>query len=143
MTQDIRWHQRFSNYRKALIQLRDAVQLSHQRELTPLEKQGLIQSFEYTHELAWKTLKDFLQYRGSTEEIYGSKDASRQAFANGIISDGETWMSMVKSRNLTSHTYDEETVEKIVDVILGSYIFEFEKLEEKLESLKQEELNNS
>ncbi|NCO02203.1 MAG: nucleotidyltransferase [Epsilonproteobacteria bacterium] len=143
MTQDIRWHQRFSNYKKALIQLRDAVQLSHQRELTPLEKQGLIQSFEYTHELAWKTLKDFLQYRGSTEEIYGSKDASRQAFANGIISDGETWMSMVKSRNLTSHTYDEETVEKIVDVILGSYIFEFEKLEEKLESLKQEELNNS
>jgi len=143
MTQDIRWHQRFSNYKKALIQLRDAVQLSHQRELTPLEKQGLIQSFEYTHELAWKTLKDFLQYRGSTEEIYGSKDASRQAFANGIIFDGETWMSMVKSRNLTSHTYDEETVEKIVDVILGSYIFEFEKLEEKLESLKQEELNNS
>ncbi len=142
MKTDIRWHQRFSNYKKALIQLQDAVQLSQQRELTPLEKQGLIQSFEYTHELAWKTLKDFLQYRGSTEEIYGSKDASRQAFANGIISDGETWMSMVKSRNLTSHTYDEETVEKIVDVILGSYIFEFEKLEEKLESLKQEEFGN-
>jgi nucleotidyltransferase substrate binding protein (TIGR01987 family) len=142
MKTDIRWHQRFSNYKKALIQLQDAVQLSQQRELTPLEKQGLIQSFEYTHELAWKTLKDFLQYRGSTEEIYGSKDVSRQAFANGIISDGETWMSMVKSRNLTSHTYDEETVEKIVDVILGSYIFEFEKLEEKLESLKQEEFGN-
>lgn len=142
MKTDIRWHQRFSNYKKALIQLQDAVQLSQQRELTPLEKQGLIQSFEYTHELAWKTLKDFLQYRGSTEEIYGSKDASRQAFANGIISDGETWMSMVKSRNLTSHTYDEETVEKIVDVILGSYIFEFEKLEEKLDSLKQEEFGN-
>ena len=142
MKTDIRWHQRFSNYKKALIQLQDAVQLSQQRELTPLEKQGLIQSFEYTHELAWKTLKDFLQYRGSTEEIYGSKDVSRQAFANGIISDGETWMSMVKSRNLTSHTYDEETVEKIVDVILGSYIFEFEKLEEKLDSLKQEELGN-
>jgi nucleotidyltransferase substrate binding protein (TIGR01987 family) len=142
MKTDIRWHQRFSNYKKALIQLQDAVQLSQQRELTPLEKQGLIQSFEYTHELAWKTLKDFLQYRGSTEEIYGSKDVSRQAFANGIISDGETWMSMVKSRNLTSHTYDEETVEKIVDVILGSYIFEFEKLEEKLDSLKQEEFGN-
>lgn len=143
MTQDIRWHQRFSNYKKALIQLRDAVQLSHQRELTPLEKQGLIQSFEYTHELAWKTLKDFLQYRGSTEEIYGSKDASRQAFSNGVISDGETWMHMVKSRNLTSHTYDEETVEKIVDAILGSYIFEFENLEEKLDALKEEELNNA
>ncbi len=143
MTQDIRWHQRFSNYKKALVQLQDAVELSQQRELTPLEKQGLIQSFEYTHELAWKTLKDFLQYRGSTEEIYGSKDASRQAFATGIIPDGEVWMEMVKSRNLTSHTYDEETVEKIVDMILGSYIYEFEKLEEKLDALKEEEITLS
>ncbi|OHE02629.1 MAG: nucleotidyltransferase [Sulfurimonas sp. RIFCSPLOWO2_12_36_12] len=143
MTKDIRWHQRFSNYKKALVQLQDAVELSEQRELSPLEKQGLIQSFEYTHELAWKTLKDFLQYRGSTEEIYGSKDASRQAFARGIICDGEVWMDMVKSRNLTSHTYDEETVEKIVDVILGSYVFEFEKLEEKLDALRKEEIATS
>jgi len=139
MKNDIRWHQRFSNYKKALTQLQSAVELSEQRELTPLEKQGLIQSFEYTHELSWKTLKDFLEYRGNTQEIYGSKDASRQAFSNGIITDGETWMHMVKSRNLTSHTYDEETVEKIVDIILGSYIFEFEKLEEKLSQLLKEE----
>ena len=90
MDKDIRWHQRFANYKKALIQLQDAVKLSEQRELSPLEKQGVIQSFEYMHELAWKTLKDFLKFHGSTEEIYGFKDASRQAFAYGIISDGET-----------------------------------------------------
>lgn len=139
MSQDIRWKQRFSNYKKALLQLQSAVALSEERELSLLEKQGLIQGFEYTHELAWKTMKDFLEYRGSTEQIYGSKDASRQAFGFGLISNGEEWMQMVKSRNLTSHTYDEETVEAIVEVILGSYIFRFEELEEKLSNILKDQ----
>jgi len=139
MSQDIRWKQRFSNYKKALLQLQSAVALSEERELSLLEKQGLIQGFEYTHELAWKTMKDFLEYRGSTEQIYGSKDASRQAFGLGLISNGEEWMQMVKSRNLTSHTYDEETVEAIVEVILGSYIFRFEELEEKLSNILKDQ----
>ena len=139
MKQDIRWHQRFSNYKKALIQLQSAVELSEERELSLLEKQGLIQGFEYTHELAWKTMKDFLEHKGATEQIYGSKDATRQAFSVGIITHGEEWMQMVKSRNLTSHTYDEETVEQIVDVILGTYIFRFEALKEKLSELLESE----
>jgi len=79
----IRWQQRFSNYQKAFTQLKSAVELSHQRELSLLERQGVVQAFEYTHELAWKTMKDFLEYRGSTEQIYGSKDATRQ----GLVLD--------------------------------------------------------
>ncbi len=132
MSEDIRWKQRFSNYKKSLLQLQDAAKLSEQRELSPLENQGVIQAFECTHELAWKTMKDFLEYRGATQQIYGSKDASRQAFSLGLIIDGEEWMQMVKSRNLTSHTYDEEAAQEIVNMVLGSYIFRFEEFEEKL-----------
>jgi len=137
MTQDIRWQQRFSNYKKALSQLQDAVELAEQRELTPLEKQGVIQAFEYTHELAWKTLKDFLEYKGPTDTVFGSKDATRQAFSYELIINGEDWMQMVKSRNLTSHTHNEETVEEIVNLVLNTYIFRFEELAEKLSQLEE------
>lgn len=139
MNQDIRWLQRFSNYQKALKQLKAGADLASTRELSLLEKQGLIQAFEYTHELAWKTMKDFLDYKGSTEQIYGSKDATRQAFHFGLITHGENWMKMVQSRNLTSHTYDEATVEEIVDEVLGNYIFRFEELEQKLSTLVAQE----
>lgn len=138
MQKDIRWIQRFSNYQKALTQLADAVDLAEKRELSKLEKQGLIQSFEYTHELAWKTLKDFIESRGNAE-IFGSKDASREAFRLGLIVDGDAWMSMVKSRNLTSHTYDEATTEQIVKLILGTYFAEFKALETKFEELNTQE----
>ena len=80
---DVRWLQRFANYQKALIQLDNAVRLSKERELSRLEGQGLVQGFEFTHELAWNTLKDFLQYKGNNEDLYGSRDATRQAFKLG------------------------------------------------------------
>ena len=73
---DIRWQQRFTNYQKALLQLQDAVELSNQRALSSLEKQGVIQAFEFSHELAWNILKDFLQAQGN-QNIRGSKDATR------------------------------------------------------------------
>ncbi|WP_395947409.1 nucleotidyltransferase substrate binding protein [Caedibacter taeniospiralis] len=136
--QDIRWQQRFQNYQKALAQLQNAVTLARERPLSLLEKQGLIQAFEYTHELAWKTLKDFLKHHGSTEEIFGSKDATKQAFAHGIIDNGEIWMQMIKSRNLTSHTYDEHTVEQIVTLIINRYIACFTQLSERLQILKNQ-----
>lgn len=137
MAQDIRWIQRFSNYQKALAQLKSAVELSEQRELSQLEKQGLIQAFEYTHELAWKTLKDFLESKGALN-LYGSKDVTREAFKLGIIDDGEVWMEMIVSRNETSHTYDESRVEVIVEAILEHYFDAFEVLMAKLEALKDE-----
>ena len=137
-TTDIRWIQRLSNYTKALKRLKGAVDLEKERPLSDLEKQGLIQAFEFTHELAWKTLKDLLEHRGNSG-IYGSKDATRKAFQLGLIDNGEAWMDMIKSRNLTSHTYDEETAEKIVSAVCGQYIHAFMKLEERLTQLKDDE----
>lgn len=135
---DIRWHQRFSNYKKALAQLTEAVNLSQERELSPLEQQGLIQAFEYTHELAWNTLKDFLEYRG-TGGLYGSRDVTREAFRLGLIPAGAIWMDMIQSRNQTSHTYNEETAKEIVTAIEADYFAQFVKLRETLDQLIAEE----
>ena len=136
--QDIRWIQRFQNYQKALGQLTQAVELSRQRALSTLEQQGLIQAFEYTHELAWKTLKDFLEARGTTN-LFGSRDATRAAFELGLIEHGETWMQMLQSRNETTHTYNEEAVEQIVTAVKNVYMAEFAQLQTKLEQLRAQE----
>jgi len=130
---EIRWQQRFTNYKKALAQLNKFMQ---KKDLNELEEQGLIQSFEYTHELAWKTLSDFLKSKGNTE-VFGSKDATRESFSLGIINDGEIWMEMIKSRNLTSHTYNEETTAEITSAIKDSYHVAFLDLEKKLNELEQ------
>lgn len=136
--QDIRWIQRFAHFLKALSQLEEAVQLAEQRPLSKLEEQGLIQAFEFTHELAWNTLKDFLESRG-VQKLYGSKDVTREAFKTGLIENGETWMEMINSRNLTSHIYDEATAVEIVVSIREVYFAEFEALGVKLNEIRQEE----
>ena len=130
---DIRWHQRFSNFRKAVEQITKFIEKG---KLNELEEQGLIQAFEYTHELAWKTLKDFLEYKGN-KTIYGSKDATREAFKLGIIEDGDTWMKMIESRNQTSHTYNEVIAKELVTDIQKSYFEQFIILEKKLSSLQK------
>ena len=137
-TQDVRWIQRFTHFVKALSQLKEAVELARRRRLSRLEEQGLIQAFEYTHELAWNTLKDFFENRG-VRNLYGSKDATREAFRSGLIENGEAWMDMINSRNLSTHTYDETTASKIASAILDSYFFEFDALCIRLKHLKQEE----
>ena len=135
---DVRWRQRFSSFKKALGRLGDAAALAQERELSDLEQQGLIQAFEFTHELAWKTLSDFLRSRGAMEKLYGSKDVTREAFARGLIEEGEEWMAMIESRNQTSHTYNQETADAIADAILSRYVAEFEKLRETLGRLEEE-----
>ncbi len=135
--QDIRWIQRFNSFSKALTQLNEAVALSKQRRLSKLEEQGLIQAFEYTHEMAWNTLKDFLQERG-VENIYGSRDTTREAFKAGLIENGEAWMKMIESRNLTSHTYNEETAAAIASAVIHSYFPEFNDFMNRLNKLKEE-----
>lgn len=137
-TQDIRWIQRFNNFNRALSRLKAAVELAQQRPLSPLEEQGLIQAFEFTHELAWNTLKDFLEDRG-VQNVYGSKDTSRQAFKAGLIENGEAWMDMIISRNLTSHTYNEAIAARIAAAILETYFAEFEALQNKLEQLQRDQ----
>ena len=88
--------------------------------------------------MAWTTLKDFLREKGN-KEIYGSKDATREAFRYDLIENGEVWMNMINSRNKTSHTYNEETANEIVAEIIEDYYFEFEKLSKKLTELSKEE----
>ena len=136
--QDIRWLQRFQNYQKAFAQLTQAVDLSHQRALSKLEQQGLIQGFEYTHELAWNTLKDFLEARGAAA-IFGSRDTTRAAFTAGLIDQGEVWMQMIQSRNQSTHTYNEEMMTQIVTAVIQTYMAEFAKLQSKFEQLRTAE----
>ena len=128
---DQRWQQRFENFRRALVRLDEAVQLSQQRPLTELERQGLIQAFEFTHELSWKTLKDFFAERG-VGDLYGSRDTTREAFSQGLILDGELWMQMIRHRNLSTHTYDEKTIADIVDAVTSAYLGAFLQLETTL-----------
>jgi nucleotidyltransferase substrate binding protein (TIGR01987 family) len=134
-TEDIRWLQRLSNYSLALQRLTDALQLSHQRELTPLEQQGLIQAFEFTHELAWNVMKDYFFWQG-TSGITGSRDATREAFGKEIIEDGEGWMEMIKSRNQSSHTYNQAIAEQITGLIVQRYYPLFVAFETKMRSIK-------
>lgn len=120
MSQDIRWKQRFDNYTRALEQLTFAVRLLQQRPLSDLEKQGLIQGFEFTHELAWNVLKDYLEYEG-IQGLVGSRSTVREAFKRGLISDGEVWMDMIEKRNLSSHTYNPEVAATLVSAIRDFY----------------------
>lgn len=135
---DIRWIQRFENYRKALFRLKQAVNIVSEKigedeETDDLLKEGLIQRFEYTHELVWKVMKDYAEYQGYTE-IRGSRDAFRKAFEIGLISD-KRWMESIEDRNLTSHNYDDETAEEIYESIVNVYYPLFLDFEKKMLSL--------
>ena len=135
---DIRWKQRFDNYTRAMQTLRRASELAGQRELTELERQGLIQGFEFTHELAWNVLKDYLEEQGFVG-IIGSKNASREAFKNGLIRDGEVWMDMIKARNLTSHTHNIGVAESIAKDVLTRFYPAFVELETCFRTLCEQE----
>ncbi len=137
---DVRWIQRFHNYRKALARLGDAVQLSQERKLSDLEEQGMIQAFEFTFDLAWKTLQDLLRENNRPNGNGGPSVIFAQAFADGYTKDEEGWKELKKSRELSSHTYDEETADEIaaniVDVFYGLFIQLETRLQ--LEKLNQE-----
>lgn len=132
---DIRWQQRLANYTKALEQLGNAVATRQQRSLSDLEKQGLIQAFEFTHELAWNVMKDYFAYQGNPG-ITGSRDAAREAFQKGLVEDGEGWMEMIKSRNQTSHTYQQKIADEIAGLIAERYFPLFQGFLRKMDSLK-------
>ncbi len=135
MNEDIRWQQRFASYQKALDSLNAAVELSRQRELSELEQQGLIRAFEFTHELAWNCLKDYLEYQGE-RNLMGSRDATRKAYSVGLISHGQDWMDMIASRNRSSHTYNRETARQIVQAVIERYHPLFNELKVRLQGLK-------
>jgi len=156
---DIRWEQRFLNYRKALKKLSEAINYikkdldekkidieyeNTEEILEEIIKEGLIQRFEYTYEMAWNVMKDYALYQGNSE-ISGSRDAIRFAFSSNLIVNGELWMEMIKSRIKTSHTYNEETAEEIYKKILNDYyslFLDFEQVMEEKRTGKQTNLFN-
>ena len=139
-SKDIRWIQRFRNLKKAFLKLKEAVESG---QLSELENEGLIQRFEYTYELAWKTLQDLLEEKGYLD-IKGPAPVIRQSFQDGYIGDGDGWMLLKTSRENTSHTYNKEIAEEIVEKIATSYYFLFQdliiKLEHEAGGTKQEKL---
>ena len=122
---DIRWLQRFDNFKRVFARLSEASELADQRDLSDLERQGLIQAFEFTHELAWNTLKDFL--------------ATRAAFAAELIENGEAWMEMIKHRNESSHTYNDDVAGKIMEAVLSHYVPAFEAFQRRFLELEKED----
>jgi len=124
LKQDIRWKQRFQNYEKAFRQLQ---RFKDKDDLNEFEEQGLIKCFEYTYELAWNLMKDYLVYQGNVG-ITGSRDAIRQAYNIGLISNGEKWMKMVEDRIQTVHAYNETTAQEIQERIIDIYFHLFDDL---------------
>lgn len=145
MEEDIRWEQRFSNFAKALRKLSEAVNYIKEKEaqdnvdgsnavdlLDEILREGLIQRFEYTHELAWNVMKDYAVFQGNST-IGGSRDATREAFQLKLVTDGKVWMDMIGSRNKTSHTYNEETAAEIFSKIMDDYYPAFLEFERTME----------
>ncbi len=140
--QDIRWIQRFEHYTKAVLKMTEAIGIFKNKEtdnwqddMEDLLKEGLIQRFEYTHELAWNLMKDFGEYQGNFE-IRGSRDATRAALKMKIISDGEIWMDMITSRNQTSHSYNETVASDIFIKIMGKYFPLFITFRDTMDALR-------
>ncbi len=132
---DIRWVQRFSNYQKALRRLDEAIEIVSRKtdwaeSIDDLLQEGLIQRFEYTHELAWKVMKDYAEYQGYTD-VRGSRDAFRKALEMGLIQD-RRWMESIEDRNLTSHNYDDETAHEINRRIVLLYHPLFQSFEKEM-----------
>ncbi|MFV8341269.1 nucleotidyltransferase substrate binding protein [Flavobacterium sp. XS2P39] len=154
--EDIRWEQRFSNFNKALRKLEESVVyikhnfLGKKDELDSensdhvvdeLIKEGLIQRFEYTHELAWNVMKDYAFFQGNST-VGGSRDATREAYKLQIIEDGEIWMDMIQSRNKTSHTYNEEIANDMFGKIINDYFPLFLNFRKTMEEKRSGEQSN-
>ena len=118
---DIRWKQRFQNFQRAFLLLREAMEMDLPK-LSQLEKEGIIQRFEYTFELAWKLLKDRMQADGLDLDKISPKAVVRQAYTAKYINDAETWLQMIGDRNLMSHTYDFVKFEAVIEAIDDKYL---------------------
>lgn len=123
-----RWVYRFDNYKRAFFLLREGIETMEEKELTQLEKEGMIQRFEYTWELAWKTLKDYLDSEGIVLDKITPASVLRAAFEAKIIHNGEAWMKALDSRNKMSHTYDLKIFESVIQDIRDHYLKLFDDL---------------
>ena len=123
---DVRWQQRFANFKKAFLRLSDAIALSQTRALSDLEEQGVIQGFEYTFELAWKTIKDYLEDQQVDAKF--PREVIKQGFQYDLVDDGDVWIDMLDKRNLMAHAYDEATAQTAYALIQTQYFEQLEKM---------------
>lgn len=126
-----RYEEQKENFRRALNRLNEALEV----EATELEIDGILHRFEFTFELAWKTMKDCLENQGIVGKIGSPREILKESFSAGLIDNGEVWMDMMLSRNELSHLYDEETSREIYDDIKERYIIEINKLINKLDNI--------
>ncbi len=129
---DIRWKPRFQNFDRAFVLLRDAME-NGPSALNQLEKEGVIQRFEYCFELSWKTVKDYLEESGFVFATVTPRQVLKDAFAAKVLADGQIWIDMLDHRNLLSHTYNMVSFEKAVDAIHTRYLSAIERLHEFLQ----------
>ena len=127
MDPDIRWKQRFQNFDRAYMLLREALEQGPS-VLSLLKKEGVIRRFEYSLELAWKTVRDFLEEGGLVISPVTPREVLKDAFAAKVLADRQVWIDMLDHRNLLSHTYDLSVFEEAVDAIAARYLPAMEKL---------------
>lgn len=118
---DIRWKQRFQNYEKAFHRLSRAINVVKATPDDDLLQSGLVQTYEYTFELAWKTLKDYLELEGFL--LRSPRETIRQGFQSGYITNAEDWLQALSDRNLTVHIYDDEIISRVLKDIFERYFF--------------------
>lgn len=127
MATEERSRQRFENFTRALDRLREALAIP-EGEMSDLEREGLVQRFHYTFELAWQVLADRLEREGIALDAATPRRAVREAFAAGLLDDGQLWFDMIADRNRTVHTYDETRLEAVVANVRARYLAAFEAL---------------
>jgi len=127
-----RWLYRFDNLTRALILLREAVQLQAEQELSDLEQEGLVQRFEYCWELAWKTMKDYLEHHGVVLVAVTPRHVIKEAIAMRLITQGESWMNALDAHNKLSHIYSQNVFSDVTKDIEATYLGLFEALYETL-----------
>ena len=125
---DKRWQQRFQNFDKAFVLLSSAFEGRLLKELSDLEQEGVIQRFEYSYELAWKTMKDYLEEDGIVITRVTPRNVIKEAFAAGIIDDGQVWIDMMLHRNLLAHTYDFSKFKEVLEAVENYYLAAFSSI---------------
>lgn len=133
MDVDVRWKQRFQNFDKAFKRLADAILIIRNDPDNVLLQAGLIQTYEFTFELAWKTLNDYLEMEGFT--VPSPRATLRQAFQCGYIQQGDVWLKALNDCNLTAHTYDDEVAKEVIADIQQTYYFLLKDLHQWLMEL--------
>ncbi len=127
MTHDIRWRQRFQNFDRAMVLLRQPFERDV-LTLSALEKEGTIQRFEFALDLAWKTLRDYLEREGRAIEIVTPRNVIKEGFAARILRDGQVWTDMLNHRSLSSHKYHESFLAHALLAIRDRYLAALEEL---------------